>query len=38
MTPRERREEIIAILARGLLRKACDIPPFAKSVVSAPTG
>ena len=31
MTVRERREEITAILARGLLRQARGIPPFANS-------
>ena len=30
MTPRERREEVIRILARGFLRKARGIPPFVK--------
>jgi hypothetical protein len=30
MTPRERREEIISILARGMLRRLHGIPPFAK--------
>ena len=38
MTPRERREEIITILARGLLRRAHGIPPFTRSAVSVPTG
>ena len=33
MTPRERREEIIAILARGFLRRAVGVPPLAR-----PTG
>jgi len=31
MTVRERREEIVSILARGLLRQARGIPPFANS-------
>jgi hypothetical protein len=30
MTPRERMDEVVAILARGLLRKAAGHPPFAK--------
>jgi hypothetical protein len=30
LTPRERMNEIVAILARGFLRKAAGIPPFAK--------
>ena len=30
MTPRERRLEITALLARGLLRRAAGIPPFAR--------
>ena len=34
MTPRERREEIIAILARGMLRKAHGISPFTKPDVN----
>ena len=30
MTPRERMNEIVAILARGLLRRLHGIPPFVK--------
>lgn len=30
MSPRERINEIVAILARALLRKAAGIPPFAR--------
>ena len=32
LTPRERMNEIVSILARGFLRKAAGIPPFAKPV------
>ena len=35
MTPRERREEIISILACAFLRRAAGMQPFAKS---PPTG
>ena len=36
MTPRERREEIISILARGFARRLHGIPPFAKPAVNSP--
>ena len=35
LTPRQRREEIIALLARGLLRKAASIKPFAKPTANS---
>ena len=35
LTPRQRRDEIIALLARGLLRKAAGIKPFAKPTVNS---
>jgi hypothetical protein len=39
LTPRERRDEIIAILARGMLRKLKGIPPFTKpTVTGSPPG
>jgi len=40
LTPRERMTEIVAILARGFLRKAAGIPPFARAVpdAAAPLG
>ena len=34
MTPRERQEEIIAILAHGMLRKLRGIPPFTRPTVN----
>ena len=35
MTPRERRLEITALLARGLLRRAAGIAPFARPPVNS---